>query len=144
MRLCQRRVESLLQRMTDLPNHRWDLGAFENPGDWAAGLRDFVAVPGMLDFLRSLRRVGNALDEIVRRETNDAVVEEEPSEDEEPRPSALGGAFSTRPETQPSVVPAETTAEAPAKQASGCAAATEDQVEQVVVVHPVSRSLRPF
>jgi hypothetical protein len=92
----------------------------------------------MLDFLRSLRRVGNALDEIVRRETNDAVVEEEPSEDEEPRPSTLGSAFSARPETQPSVVPAETTAEAPVKQASGGAAATEDQVEQVVVVHPVS------
>jgi len=64
--------------MTDLPNHRWELGTFENPGDWAAGLRDFVAVPCMLDFLRSLQRVGNALDEIVRCETNDAVVEEDP------------------------------------------------------------------
>jgi hypothetical protein len=128
--------------MTDLPNRRWDLGEFENPGDWAAGLRDFVGTPGMLDFVRSLRRFGSALDSIVTRESNDAGSGEETSEDETPRPSAFAGGSQALPTetppllaTQPSALPAETEAEPSVKQASGGAVATE---EQVVVVHPVS------
>lgn len=129
--------------MTDLPNRRWNLSEFENPGDWAAGLRNFVGTPGMLDFVRSLRRVGNALDEIVKRESNDAESSEEPSEEETPRPSAFAGGSRAPPAetlpplvTQSSAAPVETEADPPAKQASGGAVATE---EQMVVAHPVSR-----
>jgi hypothetical protein len=134
--------------MTDLPNRRWDLGEFENPGDWAAGLRDFVGTPGMLDFVRSLRRFGSALDSIVTRESNDAGSGEETSEGETPRPSAFAGGSQALPiETppppaiQPSAAPIETEAEPSVKQASGGAVATE---EQVVVVHPVSCLFRPL
>jgi hypothetical protein len=130
--------------MAALPNRRWDLGDFENPGDWAAGLRDFVGMTGMLDFIRSLRHLGSALDSIVTRESNDAGSGEETSEDETPRPSAFAGGSQAQlaevpppVATQPPAAPMETEAEPSVKQASGGSVAAEDQV---VVVHPVSPS----
>jgi hypothetical protein len=53
--------------MHALPDGRWDLSQFENPGDWVPEFRSFASVLGVSELMSALRRSGVQMDDIVAR-----------------------------------------------------------------------------